>query len=351
MIGTTIGHYSITEKLGEGGMGAVYKADDQKLKRSVAIKFLPEELAQNPESRKRLLSEARAAAALDHPNIGTVFEISETDDGIPFIVMAYYQGESLKERLQQGPLPHENAIQIAAQMASGLAEAHRNHIIHRDIKPANVMLLLDGTAKIVDFGLASVPDTQLTKTGTTLGTIAYMSPEQTRGERVDHRTDIWSLGVVLYEMLTGESLFTADNEAAIVHGILTKSPSIPASVRSEISGPIDEIVFNALAKASRDRYQSAQEISTDLLHLIKPELDLPNGKLLLRSLRKAVRNPRIAVPAVLLIAAIGLFTMSRIQRAADLRWARQTVQSELEPNLQMDRYIEAFMIAQSIERR
>ncbi|MFC1559366.1 protein kinase, partial [Gemmatimonadota bacterium] len=309
------------------------------------------ELAQNPEARKRLLSEAQAAAALDHPNIGTVFEISETDDGIPFIVMAYYQGKSLKERLQQGPLPHENAIQIAAQMASGLAEAHRNHIIHRDIKPANVMLLPDGTAKIVDFGLASVPDTQLTKTGTTLGTIAYMSPEQTRGERVDNRTDIWSLGVVLFEMLTGESPFTADNEAAIVHGILTKSPSIPANIRSEISGPIDEIVSNALAKTCKDRYQTAQEISTDILNLIEPFTDLPTGRLLLRSLRKALRNPRIAVPAVLLTVAIGLFTMSRIQRAADLRWAHQTAVPEIEQLLQMDSYIEAFMIAKSIEHR
>jgi serine/threonine protein kinase len=208
MIGQTISHYKILEKLGGGGMGVVYKAEDTKLKRLVALKFLPTELTHDEEAKVRFVHEAQAASALDHPNICNIHEIDETDDGRIFICMAYYEGETLKEKIERGPLPIDQTLDLTLQIAQGLAKAHEHGITHRDIKPANVMITKDGIAKIVDFGLAKLAgQSRLTQTGSTLGTMAYMSPEQARAEVVDHRTDIWALGVVLYEMLTGQLPF------------------------------------------------------------------------------------------------------------------------------------------------
>jgi serine/threonine-protein kinase len=204
MIGETISHYKILEKLGEGGMGVVYKALDLTLDRSVAIKFLPPHLSGDEEARKRFIHEAKAASALNHPNIGVVYEIGRTDDDQTFMVMACYEGESLRERIDRGGMSGEETLDIVAQIASGLAKAHGRGIVHRDIKPSNVLLTEDGHAVIIDFGLAKLAGrTKLTVAGSTLGTAAYMSPEQARGEEVDHRSDIFSLGVMLYEMLTG----------------------------------------------------------------------------------------------------------------------------------------------------
>ena len=210
MIGKTISHYKILEKLGEGGMGVVYKAEDTKLQRTVAIKFLPPESTRDPEAKERFIHEARAASALDHPNICTIHEIDESE-GQTFIVMAYVEGQSLKEKIKAGPLKLAEVVGIGLQIAEGLKEAHDKNIIHRDVKPANIMVTTSGQTKIMDFGLAKLMgQTKLTKEETTLGTVAYMSPEQTRGEKVDHRTDIWSLGVVLYEMITGQLPFKGD---------------------------------------------------------------------------------------------------------------------------------------------
>ena len=208
MIGKTISHYQIVEKLGEGGMGVVYKAEDTKLKRTVALKFLPPALSSNREANERFIQEAQAASALEHPNICTIYEIDETEDGQMFIVMACYEGESLKKKIEREPLELESAINIASQIAAGLARAHEAGITHRDIKPANLMVTERGEVKILDFGLAKLARrAQLTKTGSTVGTVAYMSPEQAQGQEVDNRTDIWSLGVVMYEMLTGQLPF------------------------------------------------------------------------------------------------------------------------------------------------
>ena len=191
--------YKILEELGEGGMGIVYKAKDTKLDRTVALKFLPPELTRDEEAKERFIQEAKAASALDHPNICTIYEIDETKDNRMFISMACYEGESLREKIDKGLVKIEEATDIAAQIAQGLDKAHKKGIIHRDIKPANIMITEDGVVKIVDFGLAKLAgQVKLTRTGTTLGTVAYMSPEQAQGEAVDHRTDIWSLGVVLY---------------------------------------------------------------------------------------------------------------------------------------------------------
>ena len=216
MLGKTISHYKILEELGAGGMGTVYKARDTKLDRFVALKFLPHHLSQSEEQKQRFIQEAKAASAFDHPNICTIYEIDETEGGQMFIAMANYEGKSLldmihtpqlKGGVSEGrPLPLDKAIDYAIQIAEGLAKAHSKEIIHRDIKPANLLVTEDGVVKIVDFGLAKLAGrTMLTKEGTTMGTVAYMSPEQTQGVDVDHRTDIWALGVVLYEMLTGES--------------------------------------------------------------------------------------------------------------------------------------------------
>ena len=206
--GSTLGPYTIRADLGHGGMGVVYTAHDPRLGRQVAIKVLPPDLTRDDTAKQRFLQEAKAASALDHPNICTIYEINETDDGQLYLVMAYYEGETLKQRIERGPMAHDDAIDIATQVGEGLAEAHGAGIVHRDIKPANLLIATSGVVKILDFGLAKLVGAEgVTQTGTTVGTVAYMSPEQARGQEVDHRTDIWSLGVVLYEMLSGQPPF------------------------------------------------------------------------------------------------------------------------------------------------
>ncbi len=221
MIGKSISHYKILEKIGGGGMGVVYKAQDLKLDRFVALKFLPPHLTSSNDEKQRFIHEAKAASALQHSNIYTIHEIDETEDGQIFICMDYYEGETLDKRIKEKPLPIEEATDIAIQIAQGLAKAHEKEIVHRDIKPANIMLTADGVIKILDFGLAKLSkQTKLTKEGTTLGTIAYMSPEQTRGDAVDARSDIWSLGIILYEMITGQLPFKGDYDQAVMYGII-----------------------------------------------------------------------------------------------------------------------------------
>jgi serine/threonine protein kinase len=225
MIGKTISHYKILEKLGEGGMGTVYKAEDTKLKRTVALKFLSPELTREPVAKRRFIHEAQAASALQHHNICTIHEIDETAEGQLFISMDCYDGQTLKEKIAGGSLAVDEALGLAVQVAAGLSKAHGAGMVHRDIKPANIMVTNDGIAKILDFGLAKLAgQTKVTKTGMTVGTIAYMSPEQARGEPADARSDIFSLGAVLYEMLTGELPFPGEHEAAVIYGIMNSDP-------------------------------------------------------------------------------------------------------------------------------
>ena len=262
MIGSLIAHYRIEEKLGEGGMGTVYRALDTKLGRSVALKFISGAADISEASRKALVDEARAASALDHPNIGTIFGIEDTSDGHQFIVMAYYEGETLARKLRRGPLPGKEAASIGLQIANGLAEAHRHNIIHRDIKPSNIILTGQRLVKIVDFGLArAIHSRTSTLSVRTPGTAAYMSPEQAQGRFLDTRTDLWSLGTVLYEMVSGRRAFAADSVPATLFAIVHEAPP---PLEQEVPGKFRSIVNCALAKQAEHRYQSAGEMIQDL---------------------------------------------------------------------------------------
>ena len=263
MIGNTILHYKILEKLGEGGMGVVYLAEDTKLKRQVAIKFLPHYISANEAERKRFEIEAQAAASLNHPNISTIYAIENSDSEV-FIVMEYIAGIELKDKIKSGSIPTNEAINIAKQIAEGLEAAHKNGIVHRDIKSQNIMITNDGKVKIMDFGLAKVKgDTQITKIGSTVGTAAYMSPEQAKGEELDEQTDIWSFGVVIYEMLTGKLPFKGDYDQAVIYSILNEEIELNIDVANELK----IIMKKALAKKKENRYKSVEEILSDLRYL------------------------------------------------------------------------------------
>jgi serine/threonine protein kinase len=276
LIGRTISHYEVLEKLGEGGMGSVYKALDTRLQRTVALKFLQSANFAGEEHRSRFIREAQTAAALDHPSICTVYEIDEVGGHI-FIAMAYVQGVDLKERLRSGPMDVDDALRIAVGMGEGLEAAHGKGIIHRDVKCSNVMISDDGMVKITDFGLAKTRGSaEISKTTRTLGTPAYMSPEQARGDEVDHRTDIWSLGVCLYEMLTGQLPFRGDFDAVVLYSILNVEPEPVSKLRAGIPPALERILAKALAKDPDERYRHMSEL---LEHLRTPEsarsIDVP----------------------------------------------------------------------------
>jgi eukaryotic-like serine/threonine-protein kinase len=271
MTGRVISHYRILGPLGGGGMGVVYKAQDLSLERVVALKFLPPELSRDPDAKTRFLQEARAASTLDHPNICTIHEVGETDEGQLYLAMACYDGETLKQRLQRGALPIDEALEAAQQIARGLVKAHRSGIVHRDIKPANLMITADEIVKILDFGIAKLAGAAgLTRIGSSLGTPGYMSPEQARGEEVDHRTDVWSLGAVLYEMVTGRRPFRGDHDQAVLYALFNQEPDPVEQLRPDAPPELVRIIGRMLSKDPDRRYLTAAEALADLRALYGP---------------------------------------------------------------------------------
>jgi serine/threonine protein kinase/tetratricopeptide (TPR) repeat protein len=264
LTGRTLSHYRIVKRLGEGGMGVVYLAEDTKLGRRTALKLLPAEWIRNSQARTRFLHEAQTAAALNHPNICTIYEVDEVG-GLVFLAMEHIEGESLRSTIERGPMKIAEVIATSLEVGQGLSAAHAQGIVHRDVKPGNVMLTSDGRAKVLDFGLALAPErTRLTAEGKTTGTVSYMSPEQSRGEAVDHRTDIWSLGVMVYEMLTGVRPFAGDHEQAVIRSIVNDRPEPPTGLRTGIPLELERIIIKAMAKSPGDRYQHVDDMLVDL---------------------------------------------------------------------------------------
>jgi serine/threonine protein kinase/Tfp pilus assembly protein PilF len=265
VVGQTISHYKILDILGRGGMGIVYKAEDIKLHRMVALKFLPNELTSDETAKTRFVREAQAASSLQHNNICTIHEIDDTEDGQFFIAMDYYEGETLKNKIKRALLSLDEVINITKQIAEGLNKAHENGIIHRDIKPANIFITKEGIVKILDFGLAKkIDQTQFTRRDIKFGTTNYMSPEQIKGDKIDHRTDIWSLGVLLYEMLTGKPPFHADYDQTIVYLILNQDPEDVEKYRKDVSERMLNILKKTIARNKYDRYEDLAAILKDL---------------------------------------------------------------------------------------
>jgi formylglycine-generating enzyme required for sulfatase activity/dienelactone hydrolase len=356
MVGRTIGHYRILSHVGRGGMGTVYRAHDTRLDREVALKFLPPHLSAQLDAEERFLAEARAAAALEHPNVCTVYEIGEAGDGQPFIAMASYEGQSLKQRLGRSSLPTEEAVQIAVQVARGLGAAHARGIVHRDVKPGNVMLTADGAVKLLDFGLAKVADVSITRPGTTLGTMAYMAPEQARGDPVDQRTDLWSLGVVLYEMLTGERPFRGGSDRSLLQAILHEDPEPISRRRPGTPEPLVRVVERLLRKNPSERYGSAAELLADLTapgSPVRSKNDRPSPRAWPPALARAVASRFRAGHLMTAVVAAGLGAVGfwYVGRETNARWLADEALPRIERYLDVADFESAYALAKEIERR
>jgi serine/threonine protein kinase len=304
MIGTTISHYKILEKLGEGGMGIVYKAEDNNLKRSVALKFISPVLTRDKFANEQFIFEAQTASSLDHQNISTIYEIDQSDDGRMFISMAFYNGETLRRKISRGQIPIKEAVNIAVQTAEGLSKAHRKGIIHKDIKPANIMIDEDRTVKIIDFGLSKLLSTyKIVQPKSTMGTISYMSPEQIKGKHIDFRSDIWSLGVVIYEMLTSTRPFEGEYDQEVIYSILNEDLEPMTSKRTGIPKRLERIVFKALSKTPDQRYLKMEEMLLDLRSLV---VKAPGHKYEASGLKQKIHHDEKSIQSLAVLPLVNL---------------------------------------------
>ena len=344
------GRYRVLEELGHGGMGVVYRAEDVRLKRPVALKFLSLDRLDDEDAKARFIREARTASSLDHPNLCTIYEVDETPGGALFLAMALYEGETLKDRIGRGPVPLDDALDLAIQCAQGLRKAHESGVIHRDIKPSNLFVTRDGILKILDFGVAKLTgQTELTRTGTTVGTAAYMSPEQIRGEAVDQRTDVWALGAVLYEMLTGQPAFSGDSAVALIHSVLNDTPRPMRRLRPDAPSHLQDIVSKMLEKHPDSRYRLAADVLHDLTAL-RTALGAPRLARAGFTIKRLLRTPAFAIAAtVLLIAALSAIAWTA-NRSARARWAREQAIPEVERLVDDGSFPEAYALAQQAAR-
>jgi eukaryotic-like serine/threonine-protein kinase len=351
MVGTTVSHYQVIGTIGTGGMGVVYLALDERLNRKVALKFLPLAIAQDPQARARLTREAQAMSAVDHPNFASVYDIGEWN-GQLFIAMPYYEGETLRQRLERAPLTIVEAVRIAEQVASGLEAAHRADIVHRDVKPGNIMLTSGGQVKILDFGLAmSVADTnqtvtRMTQPGLAVGTIAYMSPEQTTGQVVDARSDVWALGVTLYEMLTGRLPFQGATSTAVALSITSHRPTPVRTLRPEVPEFLAGLIDRALERDPNRRTITAGDMKSSLAQWLAAQSAQDIG--VTRQLRSARR--RWAVVAGLAIVAVALAGTWLIRQNRLARWAREDALPQIDQLAEREDYVGAFLVANEARR-
>jgi dienelactone hydrolase/tRNA A-37 threonylcarbamoyl transferase component Bud32 len=349
MIGSTVSHYRIISHIGTGGMGRVYLAEDSNLKRRVALKFLSPDTADHPAAAARLLREARAASALDHPHIATVYEIGE-HAGQPFIAMAYYEGDTLATRLAHAPLPMVDIARVVAQVAAALAAAHAAGIVHRDLKPSNLMVTAAGDVKVLDFGLAKIETgdtaTQLTREGSTMGTAAYMSPEQAVGAAVDARSDLWSLGVVTYEMLAGRPPFPGSSTLSIIQSVLT-APIVPVrALRREVAHELETIVERTLVRDRDQRFITATDVR-DLASACHARLS-SSAQQPATSVRRMSRRTRVAAALAVVVLAASSISWYAL-RSANVRWARQEALPEIVRLAEAEKYDEAYRLAERVK--